>query len=136
MASETLWGSTIMVFPCHFDQFWSPKLVQKLKKNEATKTHRCPSKISRIFLNSGTLFGGILWSGGKAKMSFSSRQNTSFHIFSLSETRPKNMWRTSTKKVSFLMDFGVSFQRFFIKQRVWKSCFTVAAIWALGIEDK
>ena len=37
MASETLWGSTRMVFLCYFDQFWSPKLVQNLKKNEATK---------------------------------------------------------------------------------------------------
>ena len=43
------------------------------------------------FLYSGRVFGGICCFDRKAKMSFSSRRNASFHIFGLSETRPENM---------------------------------------------
>ena len=134
MVSETLRGSTPIAFSFNFDQFRIPKLFQNPKKNEAQKHVDFPFHCGRIFLYFGKLFRGILCSDGKAKMSFSSRRNASFHIFGLSETRLENMWRTNRIKVSFLVDLRVSFQRCFLEKRVRKLCFIVAAVWWGGRE--
>ena len=91
MVSETLRGSTPIAFSSNFDQFRIPKLFQNPKKNETQKHVDFPFHYGQIFLYFGKLFGGILCSDGKAKMSFSSRRNASFHIFGLSETRLENM---------------------------------------------
>ena len=114
MVSETPRGSTPIAFSFNFDQFRSPKLLQYSRKNEAKKHVEFPFHCERIFLYFRKLFGGILCSDGKAKMSFSSRRNASFLIFGLSETRPENIWRKSRIKAIFLLDLGVSFQRFFL----------------------
>ena len=104
-------------------------MAQNPKKNQAKKHVDLPFHFGWNFLDFGRLFGGICCFDGKAKMSFSSRRNASFHIFGLSETCLENMWRTNKIKVSFLVDLGVSFQRFFLQTRVWKSCFIVAVVW-------
>jgi hypothetical protein len=114
MVSETPRGSTPIAFSANFDKFWSPKLLQNPKKSEAKKHVDFPFHCGRIFLYFGKHVGGILCSDGKAKMSFSSRRNASFLIFGLSETRPENIWRKSRIKAIFLLDLGVSFQRFFL----------------------
>jgi len=89
-------------------------LAQNPKKNQAKKHVDLPFHFGWNFLDFGRLFGGICCFDEKAKMSFSSRRNASFHIFGLSETRPAKMWRKYTENECFLLDLGVSFQRFFL----------------------
>ena len=62
------------------------------------------------------LFGVFFDTLGPLKMSRSSRRNTDFHLFGLSETRSKNMSRKSHQKVRFLVDLGLHFERFFLKK--------------------
>ena len=92
-----------------------------LRHNKWVPRANCQCHFDRFSLRFGSLFGVILRSDGEAEMSISSTRNTDFRILGLSETRSKNMWRKSIKKVRCLVDVGVHFGRFFRPKSVRKS---------------